>query len=111
LLHPFEVASRKIRIGDRTPWGYERADFDDAFKRYLPSVSRNPTRKTEHAEQANVYAVNRDLSKAEQGPGVPVPKHATSPMFMRVVPDVPVSHPITGTCEEESERSVRGDAQ
>jgi hypothetical protein len=36
LLRPFGVMPYTIRIGDRTAKGYERADFSDAFSRYLP---------------------------------------------------------------------------
>jgi hypothetical protein len=35
-LHPFNVKPHGIRIGDKTPRGYELADFQDAFDRYLP---------------------------------------------------------------------------
>ena len=36
LLRPFELKSKKIRIGDQTPRGYEWLDCEDAFLRYLP---------------------------------------------------------------------------
>jgi putative DNA primase/helicase len=36
LLKQFEVTPRGVRVGDRTPKGYARADFADAFLRYLP---------------------------------------------------------------------------
>jgi 5S rRNA maturation endonuclease (ribonuclease M5) len=35
-LRPYGVGSKKIRIGDATAQGYRRADFSDAWKRYLP---------------------------------------------------------------------------
>jgi hypothetical protein len=37
-LKPFEVQPKKLRVGERTANGYERADFEDAFARYLPSA-------------------------------------------------------------------------
>lgn len=36
LLKPFGIKAKVIRIGGRTPRGYEKTDFDDAFSRYLP---------------------------------------------------------------------------
>jgi hypothetical protein len=37
LLRMFGIHSNSIRIGERTPKGYMRAWFEDAFDRYLPS--------------------------------------------------------------------------
>jgi hypothetical protein len=36
LLGPFSVVPHSIRIGDRTPKGYQIEDFQDAWKRYVP---------------------------------------------------------------------------
>jgi putative DNA primase/helicase len=36
LLAPFGIKPDTIRIGDRTPKGYQLAHFDDPFSRYLP---------------------------------------------------------------------------
>jgi putative DNA primase/helicase len=35
LLKPFGVKPRVLRVGDRTPRGYERAEFSDVWARYL----------------------------------------------------------------------------
>jgi Protein of unknown function (DUF3631)/Bifunctional DNA primase/polymerase, N-terminal len=37
LLAPFTIAPETIRVGDRTPKGYQLARFEDAFTRYLPN--------------------------------------------------------------------------
>ena len=37
LLVRFNIVPETIRVGDRTPKGYLRARFDDAFQRYLPN--------------------------------------------------------------------------
>src|SRR5262249_12317536 len=37
LLKPYGVKPRKIRVGDETVRGYYRADFAEAWKRYLPN--------------------------------------------------------------------------
>lgn len=36
LLHPYEIKSKVIRIGNTTPRGYTKTDFHDAWARYLP---------------------------------------------------------------------------
>jgi putative DNA primase/helicase len=36
LLAPFHIMPDTIRMGDRTPKGYQLARFEDAFERYLP---------------------------------------------------------------------------
>lgn len=36
-LRPYGVESKTVRVGDRTPKGYQRADLLDAWARYLPS--------------------------------------------------------------------------
>lgn len=48
LLKPFEVRPKALRIGERTPRGYEKADFTDCWERYLapfdplpPGLNRN----------------------------------------------------------------------
>jgi hypothetical protein len=40
-LAKYEVKSKSVRIGDRTCKGYDRADLDDTWSRYLPDVSDN----------------------------------------------------------------------
>jgi hypothetical protein len=39
ILKPYGVASKTVREGDFTAKGYERADFADAWARYLPAAS------------------------------------------------------------------------
>ena len=38
LLKPFGITPHSVRIGDRTPKGYETVDFEDSWKRYLNPV-------------------------------------------------------------------------
>jgi hypothetical protein len=38
-LRKYEIRSRTIRVGDTTPKGYRREDFEDAWSRYLPEKS------------------------------------------------------------------------
>jgi len=41
-LSKFGIITESVRIGGRTPKGYHRHRFDDAFSRYLPSESATP---------------------------------------------------------------------
>ena len=44
LLKPFEIRpAGTIRVGDRTGKGYQRADFKDAWSRYLPPTAVTPS--------------------------------------------------------------------
>jgi hypothetical protein len=62
LLRPYGVKSRDIRDGEDRFWGYRRDGFDDAFKRYLPSLFADgrlskpdhPTSLEKHGEVAGV---------------------------------------------------------
>ena len=45
-LKGYGIRSKTVRIGDSTPKGYDAADFDDAWKRYLPGAS--DTRHNRH---------------------------------------------------------------
>jgi len=38
-LRPYRIKPRTIRVGEATPRGYRRADFVNAWKRYLPPPS------------------------------------------------------------------------
>jgi hypothetical protein len=52
-LRQYEIKSATIRIGERTPKGYRRADFEDAWNRYLgPSPMESATSATPQHEEA-----------------------------------------------------------
>jgi len=52
LLKPFGIRPKLLRIGAENGRGYELADFDDAFARYLPSA-QDPPSGVLHPLQAN----------------------------------------------------------
>jgi hypothetical protein len=41
-LRRFEIRPTSVRIGEKTPKGYERSAFRDAFQRYVPATSATP---------------------------------------------------------------------
>src|SRR5215469_3885443 len=103
-LKPFEIEPKKIRIGEATGRGYLRADFTDAWERYLnlspdpvkppnppPPVSgvEQPAQRSNDAGKTHFSGVEHDLS-------VPLRKSEESPMFTRVVPLVPLEKPGEG---------------
>jgi hypothetical protein len=51
MLRPYGIASKTIRIGTTTPRGYNKADFHDAWVRYIPaSRERGATTETASLE-------------------------------------------------------------
>jgi len=57
LLHPFEIASKQVRIGTASLKGYERAAFVDDWERYLsapPSPVDPKHRNSEHNQSFDV---------------------------------------------------------
>jgi Protein of unknown function (DUF3631) len=50
-LREYRVKSKQIRIGDITLKGYEKSDFFDAWKRYLPSSPPLDTSKTSETSE------------------------------------------------------------
>jgi Protein of unknown function (DUF3631) len=51
LLRPYAIKPKVVRVGEATPRGYERADFQDAWRRYLPQPAQHPQHDTEAARQ------------------------------------------------------------
>jgi 5S rRNA maturation endonuclease (ribonuclease M5) len=65
LLRPFGIQSRPLRDGDRKGKGYFRADFADAFARYLPSPDVENGTTGQSAPDADLRAVGeRDTPPA-----------------------------------------------
>jgi putative DNA primase/helicase len=50
LLKNFGIRPKAIRIGDRTPRGYDLSQFDDAFRRYLPTDPQRPQQAGNHGQ-------------------------------------------------------------
>ena len=38
MLNDFKIRPRTIRVSNQTPKGFHRSDFEEAWKRYLPSA-------------------------------------------------------------------------
>jgi hypothetical protein len=74
LLKPFEIFPHSVRMDDKTPKGYEREDFQDAFRRYLRGEDRplpaSPAFQSATPQQANAGAGFDDLSKCNRVPDV-----------------------------------------
>jgi hypothetical protein len=81
LLRPYGIAPHSIRVEARTPKGYEREDFQDAFRRYLPIATTppasSPTSQGATPQQANTGAAVGDLSSRNAEVPVAAPKHET----------------------------------
>jgi len=75
-IRPFDVRPHTVRIGDHTPKGYERADFSDAWERYLPipPIDRNIATSGEAATESplciNDVADVADVAVFPEGDGM-----------------------------------------
>jgi putative DNA primase/helicase len=85
-LHQFEVRPGKLRIGNETPNGYLREDFNEAFARYLPLSKWNTGTTPENIDDSRVL-------KAEQGKGVFHPENTIFPNKNGLCSSVPVANP------------------
>jgi hypothetical protein len=78
MLHAFGIVPTSIRIGDTTPKGYMRTDFDDSFERYLTSDNPSPHPNTPlqraTVQQANTGAGSGDFSKCNKQADVAAPQ-------------------------------------
>jgi hypothetical protein len=59
LLKQYGLKSKSVRVGDLTPKGYAKADFHDAWARYLPSPAKSATRATD----ATVVPFSQDVAR------------------------------------------------
>jgi hypothetical protein len=72
MLGRFEIEPTTTRIADRTPRGYQLADFQDAFSRYLPPAS--PLSKCNNATTRINTGENDDFQSATATPMLRVEK-------------------------------------
>jgi hypothetical protein len=49
-LRPYGIRPKVIRVGDKTPRGYERADLQDAWARYLPDLRNDRNNRNSAGE-------------------------------------------------------------
>jgi len=70
LLSPHEIKPHSVRIGDKTPKGYQRNDFEDAWSRYLRTSSvRLSVPPRESATGATTFSseqIEREQSATER---------------------------------------------
>jgi len=65
-LREYGIKSRTVRIGNATPRGYERADFHDAWARYLPSPT-SATSATSATPATETPVTRLKTAKNERG--------------------------------------------
>jgi len=63
ILKRFKIKSRTIRMGDNTPKGYYKKDFEDSWMRYLPESKRHTATSLQNKDL-------KDFQSATQNPGV-----------------------------------------
>ena len=82
LLRPFQIAPRVIRVEGKTPRGYHRDQFEEAWSVYLPSYS--PC-QTATSQQCSIHAGPMYISNRNTAISVADQKHEESPVFTRDV--------------------------
>jgi hypothetical protein len=85
-LRKFRIHSQSIRVGDKTPKGYRRSDFEDAWARYCPHI---PPQTATTPQPAPLLAETA-FSNRNVLPNVAVVKGASNPHEQRTVADVAV---------------------
>jgi hypothetical protein len=70
LLRPYAIKPKVIRLGEATPRGYERADFHDAWHRYLPQPPQHPQQQGEPAGQTSCGPESDRRNPSATGGGV-----------------------------------------
>lgn len=66
-LKKYGVRPKVLRIGESTPRGYARADFHDAWSRYLPSSQANETSATSAANCPEDSLLANDFGQIHEG--------------------------------------------
>ncbi|WP_410922042.1 DUF3631 domain-containing protein [Pseudomonas aeruginosa] len=86
-LADFGIKSKDIRIGSINKKGYDRADFSDAFERYLSTDTPSPSATTRHAYS---HAASSDFQSATPPPSVADKKtlQPSNDVGCRVVTDI-----------------------
>jgi hypothetical protein len=69
LLSRFGIKPKGVRIGNETPRGYERKQFDDAFSRYLAFQSATPQQPTPDVDLSGFSKCNTQNDVALQNDG------------------------------------------
>jgi len=73
MLNDFKIRPRTVRIGNQTPKGFHRNDFEEAWKRYLPATEKAATSATRAThDRGNVAAVAAVAPSQEEDAGVEV---------------------------------------
>ena len=103
LLGPFVIVPHSVRVGDKTPKGYELDDFRDAFERYLPRTD-TPSSPPSPFQSATTQQANTGADFSD------VPKRNTESRLRHEKPKianktaacciVALSNPPAGTGEE-----------
>jgi hypothetical protein len=101
LLKPFDAAPKKIRFGDTTAQGYELADLEDAFSRYIPR------HEPEQPEQSSNDAEKRHSPIRNSANRVPDNGQDEKRWGTKDVPVVPVGDPGTDGDDLFGELEVR----
>ena len=104
LLRGYLIFPHSIRIGEKTPKGYERGNFGDAFLRYLRIVD-TVAPQSATAQQSNTDAGSGGFSKRDMEVGVAGPDREI-PNENGACGGVAASQSVAATCDEGIEEDL-----
>ena len=108
-LSPYGISAKSIRIdGERAGNGYERDQFEDAWSRYLPPLTRNDFETGTPVQPASLSQKSAETNRYND-PLVPVSENGANPHGQSDVPVVPVWNAKTGADESEDIDFLAGD--
>lgn len=88
LLSKYEISPRVMRVDGKTPRGYLRESFLDAWSRYLPGLAAYTPPQNATAQQPARLQAETDFSETQQKADVALPKSGPEPHKHYLVADV-----------------------
>lgn len=82
LLRAFQIAPRVIRVEEKTPRGYHRDQFEEAWRVYLSSL---PAHQIATSQQCSIHTGPEHIPNRNTAPPFADQEHEESPMFARNV--------------------------
>ena len=96
-LSPYGILAKSIRVGEKTAKGYERAQFDDAWSRYLPvPVPVSDDSKGDTGTTRMVEPDSADSKEAQTGSVLSFPREGRKPCRTNGCACVPLWKPECG---------------
>jgi Protein of unknown function (DUF3631) len=101
LLRPLHITPTKIRVGEKTPRGYGRAAFADAFSRFLPHLPPLPLLQNGTPERSEVFCGLESNFRVEHEASLFHPENGQDSSNSAICSTVPPWNPPRGVEEKK----------